>query len=393
MSDIKSLIEKLVTDLENQAKIDNRGSAKAPTRKESTTEKASEVGGDDYEDDVEEWEDEEEEDDEEETDLDTLVKLKGKLKSSNGAASLAPPVSLPLCAPPFAPAANRGAYGFQAPGYGFHNMGYPQYPGFPTGYLGPAGTYPLTPGYQYSPVMPPWDMVGQAGAAVSPGAAFIPGMVLPPQMQPQMVQQVAPQVVQQPPVAPSVFSRLGVGAPSPAKDVTSTPLLAATLQQPVINDVSPASSSGAPHAYQINLPAHTTPEKVMDSGRLVPAIQLSTGGLLASIPEPQYSSVTASPDKTPSKGGRDRKPSSCSDGSYAPEEEVDNYPDFKPIIPLPEEVEVKTGEEGEEVLFDQRAKLYRLDGSEWKERGVGQLKLLKDPNTNRVRLIMRRDQV
>ena len=34
--------------------------------------------------------------------------------------------------------------------------------------------------------------------------------------------------------------------------------------------------------------------------------------------------------------------------------------DFKPIIPLPDLVEVKTGEEEEEKLFGNRAKLYRL---------------------------------
>ena len=33
--------------------------------------------------------------------------------------------------------------------------------------------------------------------------------------------------------------------------------------------------------------------------------------------------------------------------------------DFKPIIPLPDLVEVKTGEEDEEKLFGSRAKLYR----------------------------------
>lgn len=50
----------------------------------------------------------------------------------------------------------------------------------------------------------------------------------------------------------------------------------------------------------------------------------------------------------------------------------DNYdPHYDPIISLPKEIEVSTGEEEEEKLFGERAKLYRYDvkTKEWKERG------------------------
>ena len=41
--------------------------------------------------------------------------------------------------------------------------------------------------------------------------------------------------------------------------------------------------------------------------------------------------------------------------------EVDHGgPHFEPIIPLPDKIDVKTGEEDEEVLFSHRAKLYRF---------------------------------
>lgn len=42
---------------------------------------------------------------------------------------------------------------------------------------------------------------------------------------------------------------------------------------------------------------------------------------------------------------------------------------------------MKTGEEDEEVVFNERAKLFRynVDTKEWKERGVGQIKLLHHP--------------
>lgn len=67
---------------------------------------------------------------------------------------------------------------------------------------------------------------------------------------------------------------------------------------------------------------------------------------------------------------------------------------FKAVVSLPE-VDVKTGEENEEVLFNHKAKLFRFDSniSQWKERGVGDMKLLRNVSTNKVRILMRRDQI
>jgi len=57
-------------------------------------------------------------------------------------------------------------------------------------------------------------------------------------------------------------------------------------------------------------------------------------------------------------------------------------------------VEIKTGEEGEVVLFKQRCKLYRFDKdtNEFKERGLGDLKILMSESDGKVRIIMRREQ-
>uniref|UniRef100_A0A8L0DJX8 E3 SUMO-protein ligase RanBP2 n=1 Tax=Oncorhynchus mykiss TaxID=8022 RepID=A0A8L0DJX8_ONCMY len=68
---------------------------------------------------------------------------------------------------------------------------------------------------------------------------------------------------------------------------------------------------------------------------------------------------------------------------------------FEPVVPLPDLVEISTGEENENVCFSHRAKLYRYDKdlNQWKERGIGDLKILQNCDTKRVRLIMRRDQV
>ncbi|KAK1285781.1 hypothetical protein QJS10_CPB20g00273 [Acorus calamus] len=71
-------------------------------------------------------------------------------------------------------------------------------------------------------------------------------------------------------------------------------------------------------------------------------------------------------------------------------EEEDTGAQVAPIVRL-EEVAVTTGEEDEEVLYDQKAKLYRFDkeGNQWKERGAGTVKLLKHKSTGKIRLVMR----
>lgn len=64
-----------------------------------------------------------------------------------------------------------------------------------------------------------------------------------------------------------------------------------------------------------------------------------------------------------------------------------------PIVRL-QEVAVSTGEEDEHVLLDLKSKLYRFDkeGGQWKERGVGTVKLLKHKETGKVRLVMRQSK-
>ncbi|NXU38538.1 RANG protein, partial [Drymodes brunneopygia] len=70
-------------------------------------------------------------------------------------------------------------------------------------------------------------------------------------------------------------------------------------------------------------------------------------------------------------------------------------PQFEPIVSLPEQ-EIKTLEEDEEEVFKMRAKLFRFasenDLPEWKERGTGDVKLLKHKEKGTIRLLMRRDK-
>ncbi|XP_048880134.1 E3 SUMO-protein ligase RanBP2-like isoform X2 [Brienomyrus brachyistius] len=91
---------------------------------------------------------------------------------------------------------------------------------------------------------------------------------------------------------------------------------------------------------------------------------------------------------------RDEKGIESDNDSTRVEEEEDG-PHFEPIIPLPDKVDVKTGEEEEEEIFCSRAKLFRFesDSKEWKERGIGSIKILRHKTSGKVRLLMRRDQV
>lgn len=79
------------------------------------------------------------------------------------------------------------------------------------------------------------------------------------------------------------------------------------------------------------------------------------------------------------------------DDEAAPEEEC--AAEFKPVVQL-DEVEVATGEEDEECLLDIKCKLYRFisDSNEWKERGVGQARILQHKENKRSRFLMRQEK-
>ncbi|XP_075983508.1 ran-specific GTPase-activating protein-like [Anticarsia gemmatalis] len=80
-----------------------------------------------------------------------------------------------------------------------------------------------------------------------------------------------------------------------------------------------------------------------------------------------------------------------SEGGEAETPEHD--PHYDPIVTLPL-VEIQTNEEEEEELVKIRARLYRYDTGdhEWKERGTGDIKLLRHKLNNTVRVVMRRDK-
>lgn len=102
-----------------------------------------------------------------------------------------------------------------------------------------------------------------------------------------------------------------------------------------------------------------------------------------------------SPSKSPAKLNQSRTSVGTDDEQDTTQDEERDGQYFEPVVPLPDLVEISTGEENEQVVFSHRAKLYRYDKElgQWKERGIGDLKILQNFNTKRVRLIMRRDQV
>lgn len=73
---------------------------------------------------------------------------------------------------------------------------------------------------------------------------------------------------------------------------------------------------------------------------------------------------------------------------------------FEPVVKL-EEVEIKSGEEDEEVLYAMRSKLFifgetLLDKGtgkkSWKERGIGEVRLLRHREHQRIRVLMRQEK-
>merc|ERR1712029_845155 len=68
--------------------------------------------------------------------------------------------------------------------------------------------------------------------------------------------------------------------------------------------------------------------------------------------------------------------------------------EFEPVVRLTEKVDTKTNEELEEQVFKMRAKLFKFDreSREWKERGTGDVRLLKHRENGKTRLVMRRDK-
>ncbi|KAJ1972713.1 hypothetical protein H4R35_004525 [Dimargaris xerosporica] len=116
------------------------------------------------------------------------------------------------------------------------------------------------------------------------------------------------------------------------------------------------------------------------------APQTAPSSAAPSVPS-KSSATSASPDTALKSADHSTRPTTAESDASAPKP--------GPVSNKGEPVKVKTGEENEDTLYQTKCKLYELDDAmQWRERGVGVLKVnqqVTDPDA--VRLVMRTDVV
>lgn len=158
-----------------------------------------------------------------------------------------------------------------------------------------------------------------------------------------------------------------------------------------------ASSKNSPSSFNFGVPKSSsegfkfTFAPASDTQKTQPAASIGSGFNFTMSMTPMKS-----PLKSPNKGDglmSPKSPEVNEEGYYVNRDDDDSHIHFEPVITLPERVDVKTGEEDEEVVFSHRAKLYRFINGEWKERGLGDVKVLYNSASNKARILMRREQI
>uniref|UniRef100_A0A182JQ05 E3 SUMO-protein ligase RanBP2 n=1 Tax=Anopheles christyi TaxID=43041 RepID=A0A182JQ05_9DIPT len=163
---------------------------------------------------------------------------------------------------------------------------------------------------------------------------------------------------------------------------------ATTLEKPVFKFELPTPAGGL--SFGSKLTSNTVTTKAADGPSSTPSSAISK------LDPPEKATFgfvfkPKSPGRTLSGDGEGADDDGNAGDNSVTEEENNTY--FAPVIPLPDKIDVKTGEEDEHVLYAHRAKLYRFVSSEWKERGIGDVKILKHKGTDKLRVVMRREQV
>ncbi|KAI8124673.1 RANBP2-like and GRIP domain-containing protein 1 [Lucilia cuprina] len=191
------------------------------------------------------------------------------------------------------------------------------------------------------------------------------------------------------------FAATPVTATDSSKSFTFTP---PTATSTTLNS-TPSTTANAPlgkstFSFSLSSKAMESPAMPGAGGESTPnTFSLDKKEFSFTLKPKSPGKVGKSPLKFGGAGGDADGGAGDDDGEAEYHEEEENNTYFTPVIPLPDKIEVKTGEEDEELLYVHRAKLYRFIDGEWKERGLGNVKILRHKENKKLRVVMRREQI
>ena len=196
-----------------------------------------------------------------------------------------------------------------------------------------------------------------------------------------------------PQASPAPIFGGGALFPKPTGDTSSIQFGSPSGASPFGTKATPTGSNAptatTPLFGKVTTPVSTAPSIIPAAPQ--PAKPEGTGTLFGAFtapkPNEKVEAAKPPPATTGAEGGEGGEEES-------PEEFVPTA-EYNPVAQLPSNYQVVTGEEDEERLFSERAKLYRWaeEPKEWKERGLGEMKVLRNKVTNKCRILMRREQV
>ncbi|KAH8041202.1 hypothetical protein HPB51_013862 [Rhipicephalus microplus] len=299
--------------------------------------------------------------------------------------AMAPPPAAPLGYPPQ----------FRGAPYASYPPPPPPHLGYPLAPPPPPLARPLPP-----PLAPPQQFfspqVAAAAAAVpTPGLCLAEGQPLPqfsfdisqPPPSTSVASSTPSHVASGDVGRVSAFSRLSK-VPPPSQAPVGPPVTTITPAAPAL----PPKPPNAPHAFQIPLPATgSSPASV------------SLPGAVQGFSQPFPSLAAATPTASKSAAAMPQlhgllTGSVPSLASVAPEKQEPmttigtRTAEASPVISVGSSFFYEWCRRQGLVCFEERAKLFRYDEKEWKERGIGVVKLLENKE-GKVRLLMRREQV
>lgn len=188
----------------------------------------------------------------------------------------------------------------------------------------------------------------------------------------------------------------------PARQTRGKKKKVATLSLSLeISDISHSSTFRYTHTFKMSS-ADATEPKVEQTNTEAPAASVTASSVFSMFGGGEKKEKKEDEDRGDNSGSAKAQREAKAEEEEAPESEDVH---FEPVVKLTEKVEVKTNEESEEQLFKMRAKLFKFvkavkkDGEdapaaagEWKERGTGDVRLLKHKENDKVRLVMRREK-